>query len=41
LPGETRDVEVEFPTAAAHGTAQLSIRGWNLASETIAVTAQK
>jgi hypothetical protein len=41
LPGETRDVEVEFPASAAHGAAQLSIRGWNLAPETIAVTAQK
>jgi hypothetical protein len=41
LPGETRDVEVEFPAAAEHGAAQLSIRGWNLAPETISVVSQK
>ena len=41
LPGETRDIEIEFPASAAHGAAQLTIRGWNLAPQTIAVTPQK
>jgi hypothetical protein len=41
LPGETRDVDVEFPATVAHGAEELAIRGWNLAPETIAVAAQK
>ncbi|MGB6545692.1 MAG: glycoside hydrolase family 2 TIM barrel-domain containing protein, partial [Candidatus Acidiferrales bacterium] len=41
LPGEARDIEVEFPRAAAHGPAELAIRGWNLAPHTISVTAAK
>jgi hypothetical protein len=41
LPGETRDIDIEFPPAAAHGPTQLTVRGWNLAPQTIAVTHQK
>jgi Exo-beta-D-glucosaminidase Ig-fold domain len=41
LPGETREIEIEFPPAAAHGAAQLAIRGWNIAAQTIPVTQQK
>ncbi|MGB6429135.1 MAG: glycoside hydrolase family 2 TIM barrel-domain containing protein, partial [Candidatus Acidiferrales bacterium] len=41
LPGETRDIEIEFPPTAAHGAAQIAIRGWNLAPQTIPVTPQK
>ena len=37
LPGETRAVEVEYPASAAAGPAQLSLRGWNLATQTIPV----
>ncbi|MGC1202744.1 MAG: glycoside hydrolase family 2 protein, partial [Candidatus Acidiferrales bacterium] len=40
LPGESREIDVEYP-AAAHGAAQVAIRGWNLASRTISVTAAK
>ncbi len=31
LPGETREIEIEFPASAAKGPAQVAIRGWNLA----------
>jgi hypothetical protein len=41
LPGETREIDIEFPSAAAHGPAQLAIRGWNLAPQIISVAAQK
>jgi len=41
LPGETREIEIEFPPAAAHGAAQLTIRGWNLAPQIVAVAAQR
>jgi hypothetical protein len=41
LPGETREIEIEFPLAAAHGSAQLAIRGWNLAPQIVSVMAQK
>ncbi|MGA9184627.1 MAG: hypothetical protein WBZ32_04960, partial [Candidatus Acidiferrales bacterium] len=40
LPGESREIDAEYP-AAAHGAAQIAIRGWNLASRTISVTAAK
>ncbi len=41
LPGETRDVEIEYPSAAAKGPAQLAIRGWNLSPKTISVAESK
>jgi hypothetical protein len=41
LPGETREIEIEFPLAAAHGSAQLAIRGWNLAPQIVSVATQK
>ncbi|MGB6469714.1 MAG: LamG-like jellyroll fold domain-containing protein [Candidatus Acidiferrales bacterium] len=41
LPGESREIDVEYPAAAARGAAQIAIRGWNLASRTISVTAAK
>ena len=31
LPGETREVEIEYPALAAKGDPQLNLRGWNLA----------
>jgi len=40
LPGEAREIDVEYP-AAGRGAAELSLRGWNLAAETVSVTAQK
>jgi hypothetical protein len=41
LPGETRDIDIEYPSSAAHGPAQLAIRGWNVSPQTILVTQQK
>jgi hypothetical protein len=39
LPGETRDVDIEYPSPAAGGAKpQLILRGWNLTPQTIAVT---
>jgi hypothetical protein len=37
LPGETRTVEVEYPSAAAHGAAEINLRGWNAVAQVIAV----
>ncbi len=37
MPGETREIEVEYPAKAASGAAQLSLRAWNLAQQTIKV----
>ncbi len=37
LPGETREIEIEYPAKAASGAAQVSLRGWNLAQQTIKV----
>jgi hypothetical protein len=42
LPGETRDVDIEYSAKAANeGKQELSIRGWNLAPQTIAITQAK
>jgi len=32
LPGEKRDIEIEYPVSDAKGLAQLTVRGWNLTS---------
>ncbi len=40
LPGESREIEIEYPAAAAQGAAQIAIRGWNLAIRTIPTTQQ-
>ncbi|MGA7914128.1 MAG: sugar-binding domain-containing protein, partial [Candidatus Acidiferrales bacterium] len=37
LPGETREIEIEYPAAAAKGAAQVAMRGWNLVPQTIHV----
>jgi hypothetical protein len=37
LPGETRNIEIEYPRTSANDEAQLTIRGWNLTTQTIAV----
>jgi hypothetical protein len=36
LPGETRMVEVEYPTSAARGPAEITLRGWNAVPQVIA-----
>ena len=37
LPGESREVEIEYPAKSANGSAQLLLRGWNLAKQVIAI----
>jgi Exo-beta-D-glucosaminidase Ig-fold domain/Glycosyl hydrolases family 2/Concanavalin A-like lectin/glucanases superfamily/Glycosyl hydrolases family 2, sugar binding domain/Glycosyl hydrolases family 2, TIM barrel domain len=37
LPGETRTIEVEYPSAAAHGGAEINLRGWNALPQVISV----
>jgi hypothetical protein len=41
LPGESREVEIEYPASAASGQPHVNLRGWNLAATTLVVTAQK
>ncbi len=42
LSGETREIEIEYPAAAAsNATPQIAIRGWNITPQTIGVTPQK
>jgi len=37
LPGETKEVEIEFPAAAAKGQPQVNLRGWSLAETSVVV----
>jgi hypothetical protein len=37
LPGESREIDIEYPAKAGKGTAQLSLRGWNTPTQTVAV----
>ncbi len=37
LPGETRTVSIAYPAAAATGTVQIGVRGFNLAETTVPV----
>ena len=37
LPGESREIEIEYPAKSATGAPQLTLRGWNLPQQTIAV----
>jgi hypothetical protein len=37
LPGEARTIEVEYPAGAAHGPAELHLRGWNAVAQAVAV----
>jgi len=37
LPGETREIEIEYPAKSGAGSAQLTLRGWNLEPQTIPV----
>jgi hypothetical protein len=41
LPGETREIEIEYPGKAAQGAPQISLRGWNLEPRTVSVVLQK
>jgi hypothetical protein len=35
LPGETREVEIEYPASASKGAPQMKLRGWSLAEMTV------
>ena len=37
LPGESRQIEVEYPAKSEIGQAQLALRGWNLARQIVAI----
>jgi hypothetical protein len=37
LPGESREIEVEYPAKSASGAAQLAVRGWNISKQTVPV----
>ena len=37
LPGESREIEIEYPAKSANGPAQLALRGWNLAKQVIPI----
>jgi hypothetical protein len=37
LPGETRTIEVAYPASAAHGPAEIALRGRNAVPQVIAV----
>jgi hypothetical protein len=37
LPGEAREIEIEYPVSAAKGPARIEVRGWNLAATTIPI----
>ena len=37
LPGESREIEIEYPAKSANSAAKLAIRGWNVPEQTIAV----
>lgn len=37
LPGESREVDIEYPTEAAKGAPEVGIRGWNVTETTISV----
>jgi hypothetical protein len=37
LPGETREVEIEYPASSAKGAPQVKLRGWSLGETTVGV----
>ena len=41
LPGETREVEIEYPASAAKGEPQVNLRGWNLAATVVPIAQTK
>jgi hypothetical protein len=43
LPGESREVDIEYPSSAApsNATPQIALRGWNISPQTIPVSSQK
>jgi hypothetical protein len=41
LPGESREVDIEYPASAGKGEPQLNLRGWTLAPTRIPITQKK
>jgi Exo-beta-D-glucosaminidase Ig-fold domain/Glycosyl hydrolases family 2/Concanavalin A-like lectin/glucanases superfamily/Glycosyl hydrolases family 2, sugar binding domain/Glycosyl hydrolases family 2, TIM barrel domain len=41
LPGESREINIDYPASATQSAPQLALRGWNLPTQTIPVTPQK
>jgi hypothetical protein len=39
LPGESREIEIEYPVKSGTGAPQLAVRGWNLRQKSIPVNA--
>jgi hypothetical protein len=37
LPGESREIEIEYPAKSTNGVAQVALRGWNLAKQIVAI----
>ncbi len=38
LPGESREVDIEYPVSAASGEPQVNLRGWTLAPTTVPIS---
>ncbi len=41
LPGETREIEIEYPASSGRTSPQLALRGWNVPAQRVAVTPGK
>ena len=41
LPGESREVEIEYPASAAKGEPKVTVRGWSLAPTGVTMSQQK
>jgi hypothetical protein len=41
LPGETREVEIEYPSSAYKGPAQIALHGWNITPHIVSVAEGK
>jgi hypothetical protein len=41
LPGETHEIEIEYPTTVGKGLAQLTLRGRNLVPRAVAIAESK
>ncbi len=41
LPGETREIEIEYPISAAKGNPEIAVRGWNATPQSITVNKQR
>jgi hypothetical protein len=41
LPGESREIEIEYPVSVAKGAPQLNLRGWNLAPSVVPIAERK